>query len=460
MFYHRDMIEALDNQKYEYVFFSSERRMDKSDLIENFYSIKEGAFLDELTISSIILRCRYLSGINNKKAREYVRRMWRSAEILFTRHNFELVISAPVDNYVLDIIFRVASIHKIPAIQPRDVSFPGLARITNSCDHPILREVSREEAEIAVTNLQHNFKAYYQEVSRRNNWKLLKRMLRELLKKPLFEFWKLRHRDPLAFHYNTIFPNQNAITMTSIAQLSANRFFDLDIGQINKLKNDFERIIFWPLSMSPESAINYLNFDHRLSDYKYLIEKTVKALPDNWCLIVKEHPSAIGYRPIDQYEPLLNKNNVFRVSMDVTTSQIILLSDAILLNTGGTTGLEAVAMGKSVLSIGNCHYKFGDAVREINDFDDISDWPNFVVFGELDHNVRVEMIQNYLKNTILDATWGPNYNLFGQYNERILKTIEVCVDIVRDGYCPQYLSDTKYVNSSMKNTHGLEGNRL
>ena len=438
MFFHREMIAALDQSKHEFVFCSSERRMDQSGLIDNFYNSTAGAVVDDNTLNSIILRCRFLSGINNKRAREYVRRMWRAVEDLFTQHKFELFLAPPVDNYVLDIICRIASREKILALQPRNTPLPGHARITNSCDHPVLRVVPRAQAEEVLGMLQKSFKAHYQDKSRKNNWKLVKRMLREMAKKPVFEYWKWRHDDPLSFHYNTIFPNQNAITFTSLKQLRANDYFDLTLENIKARKSNYKRMVFWPLSMSPESAINYLNCDCRLSDYKYLIERTVAALPDDWCLVVKEHPSAIGYRPLHQYEPFMVKDNILRLSMDVSTSQVIKLSDSVLLNTGGTTGLEAVALGRNVLSIGNCHYKFGSVVKEINNFDNIAEWPNTMSFDEVDHETQVDVIQNYLRNTVVNATWGPRLGSEQQYSERIRKTFKACIDLAQSGYCPTY----------------------
>lgn len=436
MFFHENMVNALDQHEHEYIFCSSERRMDESGLIEAFYTEPRGANLSEQVLNSVILRCRFLSGINYKRAREYVRRMWLSAQKLYDAHEIELVLLSPVDNYVMDILCRIASEKNIPAFQPREAPLSGLSRITNSCDHPELRVVTREEATKALDELRNNFKAHYQDKSKKDNLKIVKRMLREAVKKPVFEFWKRRYNDPLSFHYNTIFPNENAITVTSFKQLKANEYFKSTLFELQESTKEFSKVIFWPLSMTPESAINYLNKDHRLSDYKELILRIVEALPNDWALIVKEHPSAIGYRPLDQYDIFEKTPNIFTASMDVTTSQIIQYADAVLLNTAGTTGLEAAALGKNVLSIGSCHYKHGDNIKEISDFDKISTWPSEIKFDEITEEARIDVIQNYLRNTIPDATWGPEMR--PRYEKRIRTTVNKCVELVRNGYVPKY----------------------
>ncbi len=439
MFFHKKMMNSLDTSMHKYVFCSSERRMDQSGMINSFYENSIGAQVREETMNSIILRCRYLSGINNKSAREYVRRMWRSVEELFDKEKFDLVLTCAVDNYVLDIIYHVASQRKILALQPRKSPLPGLTRITNSCDHPKLREVEYSEASAVLDLLNDGFKAQYQKNTQKDNLKPLKRAVRELCKKPIFELWKKIYRDPLSFHYNTIFPNKNAITVSSLAQIGANRYFNKLIDDLGEVIPNYDKVIFWPLSMSPESAINYLNKDYRLSDYKYLMEIIVAALPDNWCLIIKEHPSAIGYRPVDHYTSLLSKDNVLRASMALSTSQIISLSDAVLLTTAGTTGLEAVALGKNVLSIGSCHYKFGSNIKEINSISNVGNWSTEIEFLEIEKSRKIEIIRNYLTNTVDKATWGPRPSI--NYKERIRRTAETCISLANSGYFVEYFDN-------------------
>lgn len=441
MFYLRDMMQAANDLEYEFIYFSSERRLDNTGMIDIFYETKYSSSLDELTISSIIMRCRVLSGINQKIARERVRKMWYSINRYFEQNKVDMVLALPVDNYVLDIIFRIASMKDVPAFQPRTTPFEDVVRITNSTDHPRLRCVSTEEAEGRLENLKKSFKAHYQNRSKKSKKQILVRYIRELLKKPIFEIWKLSHKDPACFHYNAIFPNENAITVSSIKQLFVNNFMDNDLSAVERFCGNYEKVIFWPLSMSPESAINYLNKDYLLSDYKHLTETVIANLPQKYGLIIKEHPSAYGYRPAHHYDAICNSEHVIFASMDIPTHSLIDASDAVLLTTGGTTGLEAVARGKHVLSLGNCHYKFGNIVRELPDFENFKYWGKHLEFGEVSSEDQLKVVQNYLTNTILNSTWCPGSGKI--YQEKIAETIRQCVALAKSGYNPKYFGSTK-----------------
>jgi len=438
MFFHAPFVSALKKSEKNITFFSSERRMDETGVINSYYESDIEANISNELICDIVTRCRYLSGINFFDARLKVRKMWASVEGYYDNFKVDLVLSPAVDNYVTDIWFKVASSKGVPAFQPRRSPLPGLVRITNSIDNPVLRQPSNDDITSALEHLSKNFKADYQNIKIRSTRQIAMRATKEIVKKIGFEYWKNKYSDPDSFHYNAIFPNKNSITIKSLSQLWFYKRFKATIFEVENLKSKFEKIIFWPLAMAPESALCYLNADSSFSDYKDVISKVVDHLPENILLVVKEHPSAIGYRSVEHYSKLLSKNNVVVCNSSEMTGRLIQLADAILVNTSSTTGLEAVAVGKPVLAMGSCHYNVPGIVDEISSLGDMGFWCQKIRTTPLTLEESRAVIYKYLSNTFGGATWSLAGQEDKNYAEKIHCTLSRCIDLVNSGYIPKY----------------------
>lgn len=438
MFFHAPFVAALKESGRDITLFSSERRMDETGVIDSFYNVKQEANVPENILFDIISRCRYLSGINLFQARFKVRRMWAAVEEYFDNNPVDIVLSPAVDNYVTDIWFKVASKRGIPAFQPRRSPLPGLVRITNSIDDPILRKPESGEIDEVLKYLGKSFKADYQNTNVRTTRQIAVRALKEFAKKIVFEYWKIKYSDPESFHYNAIFPNKNAITIKSPSQLWFHKRFTATVTDVTEHAKGYKRVVFWPLAMAPESALCYLNSDYSFSDYRNVISKVADAIPEDMLLVVKEHPSAIGYRAVDQYTKLLNNKNVLVCDPAESTGKIINAVDAVLVNTSSTTGLEAVAVGKPVLALGSCHYKVDGIVDEISSSNRICEWPAIIRTKQLNQGEKEQVIHKYLSNTIHGATWALAGVGQDWYVDRINQTLQKSIELVESGYRPKY----------------------
>ena len=114
MFFHEKFVTALSHTDYNIKFISSERRSDETGIINEFYTQTNEAVIDPKIINDIVLRCRYLSSINYYDASRYVRKMWLCIEDYLKNNKYDLILTPPVDNYVADILFKIASNLKIP----------------------------------------------------------------------------------------------------------------------------------------------------------------------------------------------------------------------------------------------------------------------------------------------------------------------------------------------------------
>lgn len=438
MFFHKPFTAALRKTGKDITFFSSERRSDETGVIDSFYNEGQEATVPREIMYDVITRCRYLSGINLFDAQLKVRKMWSAISAYFDDHQVDMVLSPAVDNYVTDIWFKVASSRGIPAFQPRRSPLPGLVRITNSTDNPELREPNDDEVNRALAHLRKGFKADYQNTTVRSTRQIAQRAGRELVKKIIFQVWKYRYSDYDSFHYNAIFPNKNAITIKSLSQLWYHKRFKAGLEEVIAQIGNYERVVFWPLAMAPESALCYLNASPSFSDYRDVIGKVIDSLDKKTLLLVKEHPSAIGYRAVDHYSKLLGKDNVLVCSPALSTGKVIEISDAVLVNTSSTTGLEAVAAGKPVLALGSCHYKVSNIVEEINSLADVPKWCSVIRDIALIDSEKHQVIRKYLSNTVENATWALAGRGSNEYQAGIEKTLERCIELTNSGYTPSY----------------------
>jgi capsule polysaccharide modification protein KpsS len=127
--------------------------------------------------------------------------------------------------------------------------------------------------------------------------------------------------------------------------------------------------MFYPLHFEPEGVLNYgaYFFDNQ----NELINNILKCIGENRILIVKEHPQQPGFLLQKEYLNLKKRysNLVFCRSEE---SSIKLINRSILMLTlGGTSGFEALALGKKVVNFGSVFYDAFEDVININSFQEL-----------------------------------------------------------------------------------------
>ena len=115
--------------------------------------------------------------------------------------------------------------------------------------------------------------------------------------------------------------------------------------------------VYFPLHVQPEFTI-----DVRApfcTNQLALIESIAKSVPSGYRLIVKDHPGMRGLRPTHYYRDVKSLYNVQLVSPAVDSHSIIQSCDA-LLTIVGTTAWEGILYEKPVVAFGPLGYKFFD----------------------------------------------------------------------------------------------------
>jgi len=126
------------------------------------------------------------------------------------------------------------------------------------------------------------------------------------------------------------------------------RIYDIStIGQLPK------RFAYYPLQYSPESSIN--TPAPYFVDQLRAIDAIRFALPSDMLLVVKEHPSCIGLRPLHFLKSLQKKAGVIIARYDIP-SDLIQSKAAITLSVTGTSTLEAFLKGSPALTLGGTFF--------------------------------------------------------------------------------------------------------
>lgn len=130
------------------------------------------------------------------------------------------------------------------------------------------------------------------------------------------------------------------------------------------------KILYLPLQFAPETTTLVSAVDQY--DQLSMIKKMSIYIPPDWKLVVKEHPSMIGKRSYNFYKELNRIYNVLLVYPLYNSLELIDKSSAVI-SVSGTTGLEAYALGKPTLILGDIHYDILKGIKKISNYHEIYD---------------------------------------------------------------------------------------
>jgi hypothetical protein len=130
-----------------------------------------------------------------------------------------------------------------------------------------------------------------------------------------------------------------------------------------------EKYVYFPLHVEPElSLLLYAPF---YTNQLAVIQNIAQSLPADTCLYVKEHPAALGSRPLKYYKELSKIPNVQLVSPRTKSLDLIRHSKGVVTITG-TSGMEAMLLGKPTITLGDVYYNFADElVHHTHEFEQI-----------------------------------------------------------------------------------------
>lgn len=157
---------------------------------------------------------------------------------------------------------------------------------------------------------------------------------------------------------------------------------------------------FYPLHKEPE--VTLLVYGRSYMNQIEAVRNFARSLPVGMKLVVKEHPVAIGYRPLSYYKKLLAIPNVMLASPEMTSRELV--RDAkIVFIISGSVGLEAAIMKKPVIHLGNLPFCMlpDNMVRHVKDLDNLS-WEvhNIIKNHTHDENALISYISAVMTSSV------------------------------------------------------------
>lgn len=165
--------------------------------------------------------------------------------------------------------------------------------------------------------------------------------------------------------------------------------------------------LFAPLHYQPEAAIDVLAPEYT-DQYKW-IEELSENIKSKYTLVVKEHPSMIGFRDAAFYKNLSGLQNVVLVDHRTPSIELIKKSVAVVTLTS-TVGYEAIILDRPVFTFGNVFYNECDYVVQLSAEENISELIEKTI------SVYDKTSEEYQHNrdafiaAVLDTLFTGNYN--------------------------------------------------
>lgn len=136
------------------------------------------------------------------------------------------------------------------------------------------------------------------------------------------------------------------------ARLMDKRFRDLYVKEKDLPLLNYA---FFPLHTEPEVTI--LVYNKPYLNQIEAIRLFSHNLPIGMKLVVKEHPCSIGKRPLSYYRKILEIPNVLLAHPSLMTRELV-LNARLITAIAGSTGLEALILGKPVVILGRAPFEF------------------------------------------------------------------------------------------------------
>jgi hypothetical protein len=334
----------------------------------------------------IIQRCRALREIPFKRAKKLI----LNCSIFFLNYyrnsSLKLIVCGTVDNYVMDIMVRLANIFGIHTIGITNFFLsPKYNLVTLYGENTNFRNPDESEVEEIYTKLTNKAKS------------ALAISKYQSIKKAINEFFSYYYR--YIFRYIIRFRILGSLEyeyqfaplfkgFISLKQLNGVCYFDqIDY---NRILNERENIFYIPLHYYPEATIDYWTDNYEKSDYINGIIEVIKFLNEKGKIaILKEHPAYFLSRSLNFYKEIKKFNNVILLNPFVLTQDILDFVDQLII-WNGSTGVEALMLDKKVSFVTRNYYS-----NEI-----FTDYKDFEKSKILSVSEKKRMIRDILRSTI------------------------------------------------------------
>jgi hypothetical protein len=297
-----------------------------------------------LPFDEITKRCRGLRNIPQNESKELIYRCGKFFIDLYQNNKIKLIVSGCVDNYVMDIMHRLASYYNIKSLGITDsFLYPHYKLLTvfgkrNEFYTPTEKELQSIYEKLSVGTKSKLAISFWPSI-RQAHWNLFSFIYRYFVR----YLWKYKIRGKTNYEYRFA-PFLKGFNNPALLL----GWFYFDKINLDSVKLNPEKYVYIPLHFVPEASIDYWVDDCNNADYycnlfdilKFFEEKEVT-------VILKEHPALFPGRPLDAYKQMKKFSNVLILHPFFETQKVLSSVENIVVWTG-STGIEAIMRDKKV----------------------------------------------------------------------------------------------------------------
>lgn len=275
---------------------------------------------------------------------------------LFKNNHYDILLTHIIDEFVVDILVRVARYFNIQVIGYCANSYDSkYMQITVRGEYMKVREPAESEVTSFLTLLtEKNSKPYVK--PRSTVYKSIAKYYLIYKIKFLYHYL-LRYKVLDDKSYRNMMTRADTYPRNLKDIFLASSYFYTSIAQLPLLVNN--RSVYIPLHYHPEATTDYWIKDPDYLTYYPSLIKVIRSYSDRgFTILVKEHTASYMQRDIKLYEALSKITQVYLLSPFITTYEVFDLVEYVVVWTG-TTGVEALMQNKKViLAAGETYYSF------------------------------------------------------------------------------------------------------
>jgi len=195
---------------------------------------------------------------------------------------------------------------------------------------------------------------------------------------------------------------------------------DFSLSKHNKIENiDCNNYILLVLQV-PED-VNMVSHSPFFNNHYEIVKSVSEALPDNYSLVVREHPLYINKYEKSLYDLVSMSKNIYFKSSDRLNESIV-NSELVIVN-NSTVGVEAMLYNKQVIVLGNSYYDHDKYIYKYKG-KDLSRLILKAINSPLDEHLIQERL-NYLFN---------NHFIRGHFRDLDLNLISEHAEVINDAF--------------------------
>lgn len=297
-------------------------------------------------ISDIIKRDRLLRSLNWDEAELRIHSYYYAIQDYFVGRKVVCVISATVDQYVVDLIYLYCVINKIPFIGYHISVLPKYTLFTARGETHPYRRVTSDEIDHAIGVISDTaFRPAY--IPKPNALKIvgLKRYGKNLIRYIYYRILSIFPAYKLNYHVEASVSESKKRLSINIIRALTWRYEKVPLG----------RYLYLPLQFHPECNSEYWGRNDTYEDYEDKIVKFAQINSAHWNIVIKEHPNMLGVR-LASFYLALKKSGCQIVHPSQEHRSLIRESYAVV-TLNSSAGIEGLCEGKVIICLSNPYYR-------------------------------------------------------------------------------------------------------